>query len=268
VNNVRPAQLQMRVLDGAGHVLKTDSVRYRWISGAPITVSPSGAVTCTRRGNAVVRASLGTIGTVVTVRCHPVQEIRASAWIDFVAGDSARHLPFVAIGVDGSPVTELRGAASVIDSSVATLLGPSIRPRAVGATSVDVKVGDRMARMEVVVHERVRSFEGLRADQQYVAVPILLAQGDTVRHSLPRGVFWLKYMPQHAGEAPPTITVDGAIACTPGDGIRVYSVPLDEFGTYCRVRSDPGGAAVTLAHGRTGPLSLRGSLAIERVEFR
>lgn len=266
VNNVRPVQLEMQVLDKAGHLLKSHGVRYQWTSGAPIAISPLGVVTCTQDGDATVRASLGPIATDVAVRCRPVQEVQTTSWIDFVAGDPARHLPFKAIGVDGRPVTQLRGSARVVDSSVATLVGSSIRPRAVGETAVDVFVGDRSAHIQVIVHDLVRTLEGLHSNQRLVAVSVHLARGDTAQWALPKGVFWLKYLPRRAGEPPPTITVGGAIACTPGDGMRVYRLPLEEFGTYCLVR--PAGATVTLAHGWTGALVVEGSLAIERVEYK
>jgi hypothetical protein len=35
----------MRVLDAAGRLLESKGVHYRWASGAPVSVSPSGVVT-------------------------------------------------------------------------------------------------------------------------------------------------------------------------------------------------------------------------------
>jgi hypothetical protein len=266
VNNVRAVQLPVRVLDAAGHQLKADSVRFDWQAGASLAVSPAGVATCTEIGDATVKASLGHIATLIGVRCRPVKEIEASTWISLVAGEPERHLPFNAIGTDGRPVMQLRGAVQVLDSSVATLVGASIRPREVGETAVDVHVGDRSAHIRVMVHEPVDAFTGLRPDQRLVAVGVRLAQGDTVQWSLPGGVFWLKYIPRRAGQAPPTITLDGRISCSGGDGLRVYLIPLDEYGIYC-VRH-PGSASVTVAHGQTGAPVVDGWLALERVEHR
>lgn len=151
--------------------------------------------------------------------------------------DTARHLPFEALGVEGRRITQLRGAASVMDTSVARLMGSSIYPRAVGQTSVDVKVGDREVHMSVFVHETVRSFEGLRPDQRLVAMPVQLAQGDTVQWALPKGMLWLKYLPRRPGDAPPTITLDGTASCTSGNGMPVYRVPHDVYAAYCTVGS-------------------------------
>ncbi|MEP7380327.1 MAG: hypothetical protein ABI910_01505 [Gemmatimonadota bacterium] len=268
VNNLRPVQLQMRVRDKAGHALPSDSVRFAWASGSPLTISPLGILTCRERANATVRASLGSISTIVDVRCRPVQEIRATTWIDFIEGDTTtRHLPFEAIGNDGRPVMELRGAVRIFDTDVAALEGANIRAKAVGQTFVVVEIGEQEAQMMVVVHQRVRTFEQLRDDQRYVARAVRLAHGDTVHWAVPHGTFWLKYLPRRAGEAPPTITVVGSIGCTPGDGIHVRRMPLGEFGTYCLVQRT-GDISVTLAHGMSGAEWVEGTLAIERVQLR
>ena len=187
--------------------------------------------------------------------------MRASSWIDFMTGDPPRDLPFVAIGVDGRPVMQLRGEARILDSSVATLVGTTIRPRAVGRTMVVIDVGDRKAMMQVIVYERVASFTGLRADQHTVASAVRVAQGDTVHWALPTGAFWLKYLPRRPSDAPPTISVSGAANCSSGNGIRAYRAPLDVYAVYCLVR--PGGAAVDVAHGRVGAQVVEGSLVLQ-----
>lgn len=262
VNNVMPVTLAMRVLDGHGHTLESSGVRYRWEAGAPITVSPAGVVKCTHHGDATVHASLGDIATSMEVLCRPVLEMRANSWIDFVAGDPARHLPFEALGVDGLHITQLRGSATVMDTAVAKLVGSTIAPRAVGRTMVDVVVGDREVRMRVLVHEPVRSLEGLRPDQRLVAVPVRLAQGDTVHWPLPTGSFWLKYLPRGTGEAPPTITVEGQVSCRTADGLHAYRVDLDVYAVEC---SAGKGATVRIAHGMMGNAIVEGRLAIERM---
>jgi hypothetical protein len=263
VNNVRPALLTMRVHDKAGHVLPSVGVQYQWISGAPIAITSAGVVTCKEKGDARVRASLGMLTTTINVLCRPVQEIRASYWIDFILGDSARHLPYEAIGVDGSRVTQLRGSATVRDNSVATLEGASIRPRAVGETPVDVMLGDRTVRMQVVVHELVHSLGNLRADQRFVALNVHLARGDTINMPLPGGAFWLKYVPRDSSDGPPAISVNG-MSCVPTDGIRVYTVPLGVIATYCDAFAEKG-ITLKLAHGSTGAAVIAGLLMIERV---
>lgn len=268
VNNTRPVQLEMRVLDKAGHRLSADSVRFAWLSGSPLTITPGGVLTCIGRGDARVRATLGAIFTDVNVRCRPVVELRAATWIDFVAGDSApRHLPFEALGLDGFPVKELRGAVRLFDGDIASLEGASIRPKKEGATVVRVEVGEQEARIRVVVYTPVASFDGLRDEQRYVSRAVRLARGDTVHWTLPNGSYWLKYLPRRPSEAPPTITVAGAIGCMPGDGIHTFRVPEGVYGTYCLVQRG-GAASVMLAHGESGAEWVEGTLTLERMQSR
>lgn len=263
VNNIGPVVLGMRVFDRAGRVLEPSGIQYRWEAGAPLTVLPEGVVTCTHHGDATVRASLANIATSVEILCRPVLELRASSWIDFIAGDTALHLPFEALGVDGRSITQLRGEASVMDTSVARLVGSRVYPRAVGGTGVSVKVGDHEGFTKVFVHEKVRSFEGLRRDQRLVAIPVQLAQGDTVQWTLPTGVIWLKYLPRMQGAAPPTITLEGDGGCAKGDGLRVNRVTHDVYAARCTIGR--AGASVRLAHGMIGASVVDGTLAIERV---
>jgi hypothetical protein len=269
VNSMRPVQLPVRVLDKAGNQLTADSVRFTWLSGAPLDVSPSGIVTCRERADAIVGATLGGIATQLHVRCRPVQVLRADSWMNFIAGDTTRrHLPFVALGLDNRPVMQLRGAVRVMDDRVAGLDGASVRPRASGQTLVIVEVGEQQAKIAVVVHALVPSFDGLRDDQREVARPVRLARGDTVHWPLPGGSYWLKYQPRRTGDAPPSITVEGEIGCWPGgDGRRTHRLPLGEYGTYCMVQRG-GTASVMLAHGIGGAEWVEGTLAIERVELR
>jgi hypothetical protein len=264
VNNSKAALLPMRVVDSRGHELDKKRVEYRWLSGIPMLVSPQGEVTCLESGDAKVRASVGDVASTVTVRCRPVAKIEAATWITLIEGGADQELPFTAIGMDEQPVTELRGSLRVKDSTIATLSGVAIRPVSVGETEVVVTIGDVATRIRVLVHERVTSLTGLRPDQKLVAIPIRLARGDTVRFSLPVGVYWLKYLPSRPGEAPPSIFT--AVTCGSGDGIRVNRVPHDEYAYYCMIMN--GDAAITFGHGLAGKDVVMGTLAIDRVADR
>ncbi len=262
VNSKRPVQLEMRVLDEKGHQLESRGVHFAWASGRQIHVSSAGVVTCTRDGDAAVRASLGGISTLVNVQCRRIIDLQASAWMDFVVGDSAEDLPFVAYGAAGQQVTELRGSVHNADSSIATLSGSSVHPRAVGHTAIDIALGDYVERILVLVHERVPSFEGLRPNQELVAVPVHFAAGDTVNLTLPQGNFWLKYLAKGAEDAPPTITVNGMVSCKPGSGSLGLSRRVNA--SYCMVHAP--GASVTLSHRFAGTTSVNGLLALDRVD--
>jgi len=263
VNNVKPVQLPLRVLDKHGHRLASQPVHFAWASGAPIAVSPTGEIKCGIAGDATVHASSGAATADIRVRCRPVDQIETSTWVDLIAGDPPRDLPFNAIGLDGRPVLQLRGAVRVGDSSVVSYDGSTIRPRGVGETIVAVDVGDRTGRMRVIVHEMVRSFVSLKPNQRNVAMAIHVTRGDTVHWALPAGVFWLKFLPSRANETPPTITVEGNIVCSTGDGIRVYRMPLEEYGKYCFARTS--GASVLVAHGVNGAPIVDGALLLQRV---
>ena len=263
VNNVHPVQFPMRVFDAKGRSLNANGIEYRRVSGAVLSITPEGVVSCTRAGDAMVRATVGSISTDVAVRCRPVRVVEANSWITLFAGGPIQDLPFAAIGEDGRPVTELRGALKVRDSTIATLSGSAIRPLKAGETEVVVSIGDQTATIRVVVHEWDIPFKRLRSGQRFVAIPVRLQRGDTLHFPLPVGRYWLKYLPRHVGEAPPTIIAD--IMCGPGDGMHVYRIPKDEYAIYCALHTD---GRVTLGHGLTGADVVEGTLAIERIHER
>jgi hypothetical protein len=261
LNQQRAVRLPMRVLDERGHVLESDAVRYAWQAGAPISVSPIGVVQCTEAGDAVIRASVADVTQQLTVHCRPVAAIRTSSWVDLIAGGEPRDLPFVAVDADDKPIVELRGDFYVSDTSVAALNGMIVRPRRTGRTGVEIKIGDRKVSTQVIVHERVASFIGLRADQPHVAIPVRLARGDTLHFALPRGTYWIKYIPLHAGEGPPTIELEGPANCFPSNGLNVYRLPTDIFGNHC---SASAGATLKIGHGRHGAAVVEGFVALDR----
>lgn len=268
VNNLRAVRLPARVLDAKGRVLEAQTLRYERVRGDTIPVSADGVITCAQRGDVTVRASLGAVAAAIVVQCRPVRAVESSSWINLIAGDSAVELPFTALGVDGRPVMQIRGAVKVSDSTVATLENLNIRPRGRGETVATVRIGDQEARIRVLVHEQVDAFTRLRPDQRLVATAVHLARGDTVRLSLPAGALWIKYLPRRAGEPPPSMDLGVIGACSPGgDGLHQYRLPPNEYGTsYCLV--DRGPSIIVVAHGQAGLPVVEGWLALERAELR
>jgi hypothetical protein len=255
LNSRRPVQLEMRVLDAKGRVLPSTDVRYHWTSGLPLSVTPSGVVTCKHPGDATVRASLGAVETSVLLRCRPVKEVKAQMGMNFVVGDSGKDLRFAALAPNGWPVDLLAGEVHVLDSTVATLKGMRIRPVAPGRTTVIVRIGDGESWTGVSVYEPVRTLEGLRRDQRLVVVPVRLARGDTIRWPLPMGLFFLHYNRTSAAQPIPTFAVDGLIMCMPDFGPTVDD-------TWCLVRAP--GASVRISHPVTVAGEIVGSLALTR----
>jgi hypothetical protein len=216
VNSVRPVQLQMRALDAAGHVLRDTGVRYQWASGAPVTVSPGGVVTCTQPGDATVRASLGAVATSALLRCRPVRHVRAPGMLDIVVGGPAQDVPFEALGVDGRPVTLLAGQFTVGDSTIATLEGQRIRARAAGSTWVTARFGDHSSFTSVHVYRRVPTPERARPGQ-HLAVPVQLASGELRQWRIPAGDYFLAIVPADDKHARPRLAVTDA-SCTQAVG--------------------------------------------------
>ena len=264
INNAQPTQLQTSILDARGHRLSTDPVQFTRVSGASIALSPNGVIHCERNADAIVRATVRGVDADLAVHCRPVRELRTSDWIDLMLGQAPLDLPFVAIGVDGRAVTQLRGVTDVSDTSIAALEGTKLRARAPGATDVTITIGDRRRKRHVIVHTFVASFIGLRDNQKHVAIPIRLARGDTVRLALPLGVYWVKYLPRLADDPPPSIELGGGPNCGASDGLRNYRVVADAVMTYCVV--ERAGAFVTLGHGMGGAPLIEGALALDRVD--
>ena len=275
VNNLGPVQLSMRVLDARGHYLKRADVRYRRMSGAPIPVSIHGIIKCTRRGDAIVRASLATLNRDFVIHCQPVREVRGVGWGNFMVGDSASTLGVDAIGLDGQPVTRIAARLRVDDSTIATLDGDGrLRPLRSGRTSIDIEIGDRTRGAIVTVFEPVRTFDGLRPDQRWVVAPIHLRSGASLHWPLPTGLFFLSFSAD-SSEVPPArgfqgfgsppitrspigMSVTGQIMCLPELGPGV----LD---THCLARAP--GATLTLTYSGPGVShELVGTLALERQE--
>lgn len=226
VNSTRRVSVPVRVLDAKGRVLDSTGAgaRFRWLSGLALPVSDSGAVTCTQRGDALVRVTRGDLTTNLLVRCRPVASLRLAGPVSLVLGDSAQDLPILALGADGMPVDLLAGEANIVDSSVATLERRGtlrILPRATGATLVEVLVGGRSARAGVHVYERVSTLDGLRPEQRLVSVPLRLTSGEMHRWPLRAGGWMVAMLPGPDGRPGPSFRIDGA-ECRPALTERRY----------------------------------------------
>jgi hypothetical protein len=226
VNSRWPTPLPVRALDPAGRPVAAAPIRYEREGGAPLPVTPAGAVTCTRAGDLTVRATLGHAPPRrLVVRCRPVAHVRIPGPLQFILGDPAHTrphaLPVAAYGPDGRPVRLFVGRAFVVDSGVATLRGLTLAPRARGITRVGAHVGDGAAGMGVHVYQRVDTLAALdtllrvRPAQRLFAVPLRLARGELRRQRLPPGGWMLAMLPEEDADRPGIrLRVEGA-ACDP-----------------------------------------------------
>lgn len=255
VNSRRPVPIPVRVPDAAGHILPVAGVRYVWSSGAPVPVSATGMVTCTQRGDATLRASLGSVATTVLLRCRPVRSVHILGPMQFVLGESAQDMPVVALGLDGNPVDLLAGTADIVDSSVAALDGLRIRPRKPEGTVAGIRVGDYSAGVGVHVYERVSTLDGLHPEQGYVAVSLRLGSGEWRRWRLPAGTWMLTMLPYEDEARGLRLRIEGANCLPAGLTKRRY---------VCLAKND---ASVIVHHPSTKSApELTGALLLRRVD--
>jgi hypothetical protein len=254
VNNRRPVQLPMRVLDAAGRHLDSTGVHYQWMAGAPVSVSATGVVKCSEPGDATVRASLGSLASHVLVRCRPIRDVRTLRMVNLIVGSPAQDLPFEAVDVGGQPVTLLTGEVTVRDSTIATVEGVRIRGRAPGSTDLTMRVGDRVAFAAVHVYERARTLEGILPGQ-HVAVPVRLAGGEMRRWRIAASPenYFLAILPDDDADPTPALAIVGA-QCVPGLGPHSY---------FCLAQHD---ASVIVYHPQQvdSAQKLSGTLAVWR----
>lgn len=210
VNDRRSVLIPLRVTDAAGRVVPDTAARFTREAGAAIPVSPRGEVTCAQRGDATVRATLGTLTTRFLLRCRPVEALRFPGPIQLVLGDSAREIPVTAYGPDNRPVHLFAARLHVGDTTLVALDGTRLRPRAWGATVLSVTIGDRQASTGVHVYAPATTLESLHRERRLIAVPLRLAPGEVRRWSLPPGGWMLTMWPEEDEGRGPQLRIEGA----------------------------------------------------------
>jgi hypothetical protein len=209
VNEYLAARLPVSVEDRDGHALTASGLRYRWESGDSVPVSALGIVRCEHSGEAIIRASMGSLAQSFHLLCRPVHKLVTSWMLDLVAGDSAQEISVDARGLDGRPVAPLVGKVVVDDSTVATIHGLRVRPLAPGETAIHVRIGNYSSGSLLTVAERVRSLEGLRPGQSDVVVPVRLAPGEQRRWRISPGSYMLWFLDDRGPDPAPRLAFDG-----------------------------------------------------------
>jgi hypothetical protein len=166
-------------------------------------MSAGGTVTCGKRGDTRLRATLGGLTTEFVLLCRPVRGFRFffDPGPPLLVGGPSRDLALGAVGVDDLPVMLLAGTATIADSEIAVLRGLAVLPRAPGVTSVDVDIGDCVHSIFVEVDEPVASSLDLKRGNQVFGVsPLRLVSGEIRSWEIPRGdyMFWLR--PEQAAQ--------------------------------------------------------------------
>ena len=210
VNNIRPVRLPVQVLDAAGRLLPDSAVRYTWVSGEAMAISAFGIVVCSRRSDAVIRATLPHVSSLIAVRCRPVAAVRFPGALEVVIGDTAQAIPFTAYGPDNRPVDLIAARVWVRDSGVLALDGIRVRGRTWGTTLISITIGDHGATSGVRVYAPAATLDGLRTQRKLIAVPVSLARGDMRRWSLPAGGWILSMLPPQDEAVGLKLRVEGA----------------------------------------------------------
>jgi hypothetical protein len=184
VNDVAPTPLLVRALDASGRSIPAAAIRYERIRGDSIRLTAEGMLSCPRRGDAVIRATLDHLSASLFVLCRPVDAVRIPGPVQFVLGDSAlsqpRVVPITAFDARWRAVVQLAGNLMVLDTNVSAINGTTLSPRARGITLLSAYVGNREGRTGVHVYQRVASIVALDTllrvppRQRLFAVPLRL----------------------------------------------------------------------------------------------
>lgn len=255
VHTLRPTQIPTRVFDASGRALPDSAVRYKWVGGDPVAISPTGTVTCVRPADATVRGTLATLLTTVHLRCRPVKSATIIGGpIQLLLADSAQDVVVEALGPDGELVDLLAGSATILDSSIATLDGLRVRPRRPGSTIVYLRIGDHLPGAGVHVYEPVATLAGLGSHQKFVAVRLALAGGEVRQWPLQAGNWMLTMLPYEDAARGLRLRIEGA-TCAPSS--------LSPRRFTCRAKS----AATVIVYNPfvSSPDSLTGVLLLREV---
>lgn len=192
VNSRNAVRLPVQVFDDAGRELPAQRLNFELVSGDPLRLSPSGQITCERRGDAEVLVSLGALSQRFALRCRPIKGFRFvyGDGRPLVVGGAPRDLQFVAVGLDDTPERMLAGTLSISDSMVAELRGLTLYPRSPGETMVELDLSECIWAIGVTVHARVASPAELRSEHDlFLVSPLRLVDGERRGWRLPRGEY-------------------------------------------------------------------------------
>ena len=121
---------------------------------------------------------------------------------------------------------------SIRDTSIAALDVTSgryrVRARAAGSTVLDVMIGDERGTTDLTVYDPVPTLEGLRPDQERVAVGVHLTSGETRRWRVARGTYVIEALPDADASPAPRVAVVGA-NCLPPSQQRFVCASASDF---------------------------------------
>jgi hypothetical protein len=249
INGMVPTRIAVDVSDARGHPLRGTAAHFQRVSGAPIPVTDSGVVTCTARGDAVVRASAGAVAHDFTLFCRPVSHVYGFGMVKLVAGDPPRQLSFLAIGPDSQQVTLFGSRILVADTTIVIVEGTTIRGLRDGETSISLPMGERSADGWVHVYGPGTTPAGLPRGG-HVALPVSLTSGEMRQWRLTasRENYLISMLPDPSADPMPRLAVLGANCAPGGDDHTLLCVSL--HGGSVIAYDPPGAGGGRTVHGR------------------
>lgn len=226
VNTSSRVRIPVTGVDAKGHVHDVRGLKFEWLSGDRIGLSSDGDVTCSKAGDAVLQAWHSHLSTRFVLQCRPVKGYRPAAGIELVIGAGPQRLPLYAIGLDGKPVTQLVGSATIEDDQVADLEGAMVYPREPGETDVIVEIGDCSVGIPVWVYGRAADAAVIKPNQAFFT-HLRLTGGESDRWRVAPATYQLALLPDSGAES--GLTLAGtSLNCVPhmGEGDRTWCVAL------------------------------------------
>lgn len=255
LNSRSLVQMPVRVHDAAGRTLTSRPLRYQRLSGGDIQLSENGQARCVRSEDAEVLVSLGSLSSRIVLLCRPIRALRYAAPVELVLGGPPGELTIEAVGLDGSRVTEIAGAASVRDTLIVGIRDGRLHPRTRGRTSVDLDLGDCSTSVEVRVIERRDGPAELQPHQEFFS-RLTLVSGEIRSWRVGRGRYELTFEPDSTSGERLTFGAVGMDCAAFPDAAQHYS---------CVAR--PGALVVVRHPGQTRRRSkLSGRLFLRRLE--
>ncbi len=169
-----------------------------------------------------------------------------------VLGGPSKHLEIAAIGIDGQPLSTIAGTATVRNSRIARLEGLEVFPVSVGATTVDIDVGDCSDEIPIEIDSLVRTPAALGPFRVF-AERVELVPGEVRSWHLAPGPYELWLAPDSLVDtARELVTHNTNCVQVPGEGKRYLCVALQNAAVALRDTTRPrNGKALT------GELSMR-----------
>lgn len=147
-----PFELPVRVVDRDGGTRPRRELKLRVVLGSVVRVlQENSAVVCKGAGTAQVELQAGALRESITVKCRPIDSIRALRNIELTVGDPPRPVVLQARFESGEAEVMRPLSLTTGNDDVAVMRGDSVLAVAPGQTTLFVELGGRSVRLGVFV---------------------------------------------------------------------------------------------------------------------